>query len=723
MKIKNRNYFFLAGILIAAFVAATEMQAQDTPAASTQGAADNGTSTGSVVPRLITFSGLVKDAAGKILTGPVTLTFSLYETQDGGPPLWSETQQVQPDALGHYTVMLGATQPEGLPLDLFTSGQARWLGVLAGLPGVGELPRVLLVGVPYALKAADAETLGGKPASAYVTTPILNASGASDSAPASATPATVTAGGRTKAGPLTTCSKITADGTATANQVAKFTAACTIHQSLLFDNGTDVGINTTTPAATLDVNGNISSRDNIGLPQTTSSSLGVITLGGSPFIHACCSAASDNTFVGSSAGNFTTGTNHSTAIGFEALLSDTSGFSNTAMGADALQLNTIGFDNTAVGIAALTDNTSGNDNTAVGVDALQVDSGGGGNTAMGSFALVKNTSGGDNSASGDEALFSNTTGNFNSALGFDADVASGNLTNATAIGALSQVGESNAIVLGCIPSDCALQGISQPNVGIGTTTPGAPLEIDGLNQGDLFVKAPETGVGAGVDLFTTGSGGLQWEILDTGATSAQGANKLNIRNVNTGNDIFTILGTGAIGIETTIPDNTLTVNGSADKPGGGSWGTFSDSRLKTVDGTYDAGLDAILKLTPIRYRYKEQNAMGIKDSQQHVGFVAQEVEKVIPEAVSRNSQGYLLVNNDPILWTMLNAIKQQQAEIEKLARSERDKDAQIQKLTEEARLLQKLRHQMAGMEGRLTRVEVHSENNLAENVSVAGLTR
>ena len=55
-----------------------------------------------------------------------------------------------------------------MPLDLFTLGKARWLGVTPQLPAVGEQPRVLLVGVPYALKAADAETLAGLPASAFV---------------------------------------------------------------------------------------------------------------------------------------------------------------------------------------------------------------------------------------------------------------------------------------------------------------------------------------------------------------------------------------------------------------------------------------------------------------------------------------------------------------------------------------------------------------------------
>jgi len=119
---------------------------------------------GSAVPRLVRFSGLVTDGTGKVQTGALGLTFALYQEQTGGAPLWVETQKVQLDDQGRYTVLLGATQAEGLPLDLFTSGKARWLGVTPHLPAVGEQPRVLLVGVPYALKAADAETLGGMPA-------------------------------------------------------------------------------------------------------------------------------------------------------------------------------------------------------------------------------------------------------------------------------------------------------------------------------------------------------------------------------------------------------------------------------------------------------------------------------------------------------------------------------------------------------------------------------
>ena len=109
-----------------------------------------------------------------------------------------------------------------------------------------------------------------------------------------------------------------------------------------------------------------------------------------------------------------------------------------------------------------------------------------------------------------------------------------------------------------------------------------------------------------------------------------------------------------------------TVNGRASKPGGGSWAVFSDERLKNIKGSFTAGLNAVMQLQPIRYEYKPDNQMGIRADGEQIGFAAQAVREIIPEAVTKNAQGYLLVNNDPILWTMLNAIKEQQSQIARL---------------------------------------------------------
>ena len=144
---------------------------------------DGQTTTSATVPRLVRFSGAVKDADGKPRTGVAGITFALYKDQEGGAPLWMEVQNVQLDGNGRYTALLGASTAEGVPVELFSANEARWLGVQA--ENQAEQPRVLLVSVPYALKAAEAESLGGKPASAYVLSPTAGAAGASPTKAAS----------------------------------------------------------------------------------------------------------------------------------------------------------------------------------------------------------------------------------------------------------------------------------------------------------------------------------------------------------------------------------------------------------------------------------------------------------------------------------------------------------------------------------------------------------
>lgn len=128
--------------------------------------AQNSDAASNIVPRLVNYSGKAVDGDGRSISGTAGVTFAIYSEQTGGSPLWLETQNIQADGKGNFTAQLGATKSEGLPLDLFTSGEARWLGVR--INGGEEQPRVLLLSVPYALKAADAQTLGGLPASAFV---------------------------------------------------------------------------------------------------------------------------------------------------------------------------------------------------------------------------------------------------------------------------------------------------------------------------------------------------------------------------------------------------------------------------------------------------------------------------------------------------------------------------------------------------------------------------
>jgi hypothetical protein len=221
------------------------------------------TKTESDLPRLVRFGGTVKDLDGSPPAGVVGMTFALYSEQAGGAPLWLETQNVSVDSNGHYTVLLGSTKPEGLPADLFTSEQAHWVGIQ--VEGQPEQPRVLLVSAPYALKAGDAETIGGLPPSAFV----LAAPPAGAPAPAIASPSLATGsdGDLAPAG----ATDVTTTGGA-ANYLPFFTGTSTILDSVIYQSGTGstamIGIDTNTPAATLDVAGGAIIRGPLRLPAT-----------------------------------------------------------------------------------------------------------------------------------------------------------------------------------------------------------------------------------------------------------------------------------------------------------------------------------------------------------------------------------------------------------------------------------------------------------------------
>jgi hypothetical protein len=208
--------------------------------------------TGSVVPRLVNYSGKVLDADAKPLSGIAGVTFAIYKDQYEGSPLWLETQNVTADSKGNYAIQLGATKAEGLPLELFSSGEARWLGVRVN--GGAEQPRVLLLSVPYALKAADAETIGGLPPSAFVR-----------AAPPNSPAAMLTPAVTEQQPPVTGTKPVTTAG-GMVNKLAKFDATADLTSSQLFDNGTNVGIGNTAPGAKLDVSGTSIFRGLLTLP-------------------------------------------------------------------------------------------------------------------------------------------------------------------------------------------------------------------------------------------------------------------------------------------------------------------------------------------------------------------------------------------------------------------------------------------------------------------------
>jgi len=245
------------------------------------------------VPRLIKFSGKLtpandgKNSTARAGTGPVGVTFAIYQEAEGGAPLWLETQNVQADEQGRFAVLLGSGKPEGIPAELFAANEARWLGVQAA--GQPEQPRVLLVSVPYALKAADAETLGGQPASAFLL--------AKPEFPLGRPSRGGTAG-----------QNAAIHGFGTLNTVPIFTAPHHIGDSVITQSGGNIAVGTAGLPASLAVSGNLNTAGNVtgklfsgsgvGLTNVNAASLGGLSLSSFPQLNASNIFVGDQEIVG-----------------------------------------------------------------------------------------------------------------------------------------------------------------------------------------------------------------------------------------------------------------------------------------------------------------------------------------------------------------------------------------------------------------------------------------
>ncbi len=146
-----------------------------------------------------------------------------------------------------------------------------------------------------------------------------------------------------------------------------------------------------------------------------------------------------------------------------------------------------------------------------------------------------------------------------------------------------------------------------------------------------------------------------------------------------------------VGIGVSAPTYQLQLStDSAAKPGTSTWTIASDERLKNIRAPFTRGIAALNGLNTVYFNYKQDNPLGLPSSKEFVGIKAQDVLKVIPEAVTQDSEGFFHVTNDSIIWTAVNAIKEiyhkligVEVEIKNLKVENAVKDRKIQSLEQE----------------------------------------
>jgi hypothetical protein len=178
--------------------------------------------------RVLRMTGVLRSPDGSA-AGPVeTVTYSIYDQETDGSPLWQETQNVNVDGQGRYSLLLGAVTRDGVPPALFAAGESRWVGVRWA--GHAEAPRYLLTTAPYALNAASADTLAGRPVTDFV---LSSSSGRRPNL--------------SSGGPGAQPSASIAATAGTAGRISKFINSTDLGDSVMFENGGKIGLGTTAP--------------------------------------------------------------------------------------------------------------------------------------------------------------------------------------------------------------------------------------------------------------------------------------------------------------------------------------------------------------------------------------------------------------------------------------------------------------------------------------------
>ena len=451
---------------------------------------------------------------------------------------------------------------------------------------------------------------------------------------------------------------------------------------------------------------------------------------------AKANSTSDSGTSGIAIGAYSNAGDHSVALGTSALKSNTTGSDNIAVGTSALKSNTTGSDNIAVGTSALKSNTTGPGNIAIGENTLYSNTRGDDNIAIGRNALYQSDTGGGNIAIGYQAMYyQNDINTGNTAVGYQAMVGTNSASNYhnTAIGyrALNRAGNSaesagQNTAVGSSALENNVTGFA--NTAIGSDA------LNTVRQGDY-----NTGLGNYACANVTGShktcigassgpaSGSDWasddkerifigsrskfnngpavlEVHNEGGSSF-GRNKDSSVVINGNlivkggiittlwrygggdNDNVNLLARSSGQLEPEWNDTVSELFKRYADNGHGEFKSFSgnvisDRRLKYVGKESTTGLDKVRQLKVFNFTYKKDTTKT-----PHVGVIAQDLQKVFPNAVQKGKDGFLTIRMEDMFYAVINAIKELDAKITALQKENQELKQLVKQVQEDNKRL------------------------------------
>lgn len=367
-----------------------------------------------------------------------------------------------------------------------------------------------------------------------------------------------------------------------------------------------------------------------------------------------------NAFIGYQSGFSNQAGSYNTFLGYQSGRSNTGGISNSFIGYQAGKSNISGSSNVFMGTSSGFSNTSGASNVFIGTSSGQANSSGQSNVFLGNSSGYSNTTGKDNTFIGTNSGFSNTDGRSNICIGLNAGVSNQTGNSNVCIG--WGAGYSSTWGWNVLVGYAAGSGITtgRYNVMLGPAAGQGNI----IGDGNIFL-----GFGAGNNLNSN------YNICigqSAGVSISSGANNTLI---GYGADVSlgTIINATAIGNGASVGASNKVVigNASATTVGGyGAWSNYSDRRLKeNIVYKNDLGLNFIMGLKTVSYNYKSDVNKRRRD-----GLIAQDVQQTLNNlhidfsglVIDNDSLKTMNLSYSDFVVPLINALQEQQKEIEQL---------------------------------------------------------